>query len=676
MTFSRMLSRCFPVWACLLAGGLLATPVSATPAIQSITTVPNPLTTGEPFTLSVTADEREQMTATVDFRPWAPRVLRVTLVRQGTAWSGTGVVPADLQPAPGAVATIRVTAFNAARHRTDRTVTVPVVAPPSSADFDPATGVLTVRGSEQNNLLTVSRDPAGTLFVNAGTIPITGGVPTVANTTLIRIFGLGGDDQLSLDESQGSLAPALLDGGPGNDTLVGGSFADQLFGGAGLDTLNGRRGNDLLFGGADADTFPWNPGDGSDVIEGEGGVDQMIFNGSNAAEIMDLSANGDRLRLFRDVGNITMDVHGVEQVTVNALGGADTMNVGDLTGTGVAALRIDLASPAGSGVDDVAADGIVVNGSNGADLVALAGGPAGVAVAGLSTGVTVAGAGPANDRLTLNLQGGDDVVDASGLPAGMIGLTLNGGLGTDVLRGSQGGDLIRGGDGDDVILAGDGDDTVVWAPGDDSDTLEGQDGFDTLVFNGSNVAETLDLSANGGRVLLFRNIANVTMDLNDLERLQFSALGGADSVAVHDLTGTDLVEVELDLAGVAGSGTGDGAADNVFVDGTEGDDVVVVVGDTGTASVAGLSVSLALTGAEAANDRLTARLLGGADVLEASALKAGALQLTGEGGIGDDILIGGDGNDILLGGEGDDVLVGGPGTDVLDGGPGDDVEIQ
>jgi hypothetical protein len=52
-----------------------------------------------------------------------------------------------------------------------------------------------------------------------------------------------------------------------------------------------------------------------------------------------------------------------------------------------------------------------------------------------------------------------------------------------------------------------------------------------------------------------------------------------------------------------------------------------------------------------------------------------AIQLTANGGDGDDILIGGDGNDVLLGGPGDDVLVGGPGIDV-NGGDGDDIEIQ
>ena len=63
-------------------------------------------------------------------------------------------------------------------------------------------------------------------------------------------------------------------------------------------------------------------------------------------------------------------------------------------------------------------------------------------------------------------------------------------------------------------------------------------------------------------------------------------------------------------------------------------------------------------------------------MVEASGLAAGAIQLTADGGDGDDVLIGGDGNDMLLGGAGDDVLIGGPGIDILDGGPGDNIEIQ
>ena len=39
---------------------------------------------------------------------------------------------------------------------------------------------------------------------------VTGGTPTVANTTSIELFGLGGDDKLALDETNGALPKALL----------------------------------------------------------------------------------------------------------------------------------------------------------------------------------------------------------------------------------------------------------------------------------------------------------------------------------------------------------------------------------------------------------------------------------------------------------------------------------
>ena len=38
---------------------------------------------------------------------------------------------------------------------------------------------------------------------------------------------------------------------------------------------------------------------------------------------------------------------------------------------------------------------------------------------------------------------------------------------------------------------GAGDDTFVWNPGDGSDTVEGQDGNDTMQFNGANVNDFL-----------------------------------------------------------------------------------------------------------------------------------------------------------------------------------------
>ena len=126
---------------------------------------------------------------------------------------------------------------------------------------------------------------------------------------------------------------------------------------------------------------------------------------------------------------------------------------------------------------------------------------------------------------------------------------------------------------------GAGDDTFVWNPGDDNDTLEGQDGFDTMLFNGANIAENIDISANGGRVRFFRDVANVTMDLNDVEGIDFNALGGADTIVVNDLSGTDVTEVNLNLAGDSAARPATAQADTVIVNGTNGDDVIDVSGD-------------------------------------------------------------------------------------------------
>jgi Ca2+-binding RTX toxin-like protein len=192
-------------------------------------------------------------------------------------------------------------------------------------------------------------------------------------------------------------------------------------------------------------------------------------------------------------------------------------------------------------------------------------------------------------------------------------------------------------------------------------------------FNGSKAAENVTMSANGPRVLFVRDVANVAMDLDDVEIVDFNALGGADDVVVNDLSGTDVIEVNANLAVW---GVGDGQPDDVVLQGTNDDDVSLVAGDAAGVSVLGLAARVNITGAEAANDRLTINALAGDDVVEASGLAAGAIQLTADGGDGADILIGSDGNDVLRGGAGDDVLLGGLGTDIIDGGDGDDVEIQ
>src|SRR5207253_337169 len=137
---------------------------------------------------------------------------------------------------------------------------------------------------------------------------------------------------------------------------------------------------------------------------------------------------------------------------------------------------------------------------------------------------------------------GADTINASGLAANLVRLTINGGDGDDQIVGSSGDDFVLGGRGNDLALLGAGDDTFVWNPGDGSDTIEGQAGTDTMLFNGANVAEKVDISANGSRVRFTRDVANIVMDTNGVEVIDFRALGGADTVTVHDLSGTDVTD--------------------------------------------------------------------------------------------------------------------------------------
>jgi Ca2+-binding RTX toxin-like protein len=116
-------------------------------------------------------------------------------------------------------------------------------------------GTLSVFGDNLDNTTVISRDATGRLLVNAGAVAVVGGTPTVANTNLIQVFGLGGNDAITLNQANGALPRANLFGGAGNDTLDGGAGGDLLFGQAGNDTLLGRGGFDQLFGGSENDTL-------------------------------------------------------------------------------------------------------------------------------------------------------------------------------------------------------------------------------------------------------------------------------------------------------------------------------------------------------------------------------------------------------------------------------------
>jgi Ca2+-binding RTX toxin-like protein len=242
--------------------------------------------------------------------------------------------------------------------------------------FTPGTGVLTLFGDNLDNTVAVSRDAAGKILANGGAIQISGGTPTVANTSLIQVFGLGGNDTITLNESNGALPKANLFGGAGNDTMTGGSGNDMLFGQSGNDTLLGKGGADFLFGGSENDVLTggdgddqmfgesgndrmiWNPGDDSDLMEGGAGTDTAEVNGGNGAEAFTVTANGARVRFDRlDPAPFALDIGTTENLVVNMNGGDDTFSA-----TGNIAALIKLTVDGGAGND-------TIRGGNGADLL-------------------------------------------------------------------------------------------------------------------------------------------------------------------------------------------------------------------------------------------------------------------------------------------------------------------
>src|SRR5262249_54322648 len=121
---------------------------------------------------------------------------------------------------------------------------------------------------------------------------------------------------------------------------------------------------------------------------------------------------GSRVRLTRDIGTVTMDLNGVEHLQLDALGGADNITVNDLSGTGVTQVAIDLASPPGSGMGDLAADSVTVNATKGDDVIEVQGQGGSLTVAGLSELVTISGS-EATDALTVAGGNGNDTLSAA-----------------------------------------------------------------------------------------------------------------------------------------------------------------------------------------------------------------------------------------------------------------------
>ena len=168
--------------------------------------------------------------------------------------------------------------------------------------------------------------------------------------------------------------------------------------------------------------------------------------------------------------------------------------------------------------------------------------------------LTVQGSEGANDQLVVNALGGNDIVNAASLPAGVVRLTVDGGAGNDTITGSDGNDVLIGGDGNDVIIGGRGNDVAL--PGRRQRHVRVEPrrrqrhgrrpGRQRHACSSTAPTPTRTSTSRptAAALRLFRDVGNVTMDVNGVEQINVAALGGADTLTVNDLTGTGVTDVQ------------------------------------------------------------------------------------------------------------------------------------
>ncbi len=176
-------------------------------------------------------------------------------------------------------------------------------------------------------------------------------------------------------------------------------------------------------------------------------------------------------------------------------------------------------------------------------------------------------------------------IDASALPAGKILLDLLGNSNNDTIIGSAGNDKVLEAGGNDQLFLGAGNDVVEWNGSAGDDLIEGGSGVDLFLLSATDDCFTID--ANGGRAFLARN-DGASIDMDDVERIQFSASSAAAFVTVSDLTNTGIQLLALDLGDALGK-SGNGKADSIGVNGTAGNDTIGATVSKGVVSVTGLA---------------------------------------------------------------------------------------
>ena len=405
----------------------------------------------------------------------------------------------------------------------------------------------------------------------------------------------------------------VINGTPGNDTLVGTSGADTINGFGGADNIRAGLGDDTIDGG-----------DGNDVIQGGAG-DDIVYDGPGDDQVYDAD---DSVHIYASPGNDYYD------------GGTATYSSVDLDvvdySLAAAAISVDMRLATGQVQSLVAGDA------------------ANIGVDTLVHIESVVGS-PFDDQM--NGSDSTGFWNSNGVIPASWDERLYGGAGNDTIYGNDGGDYIDGGSGADTMVGGPGNDTyVVDNPGDQVIATGANIGFDTVYSSIS-----YDLSADPNRA----GVAQLILTGGDPINATANNIGDylTGNSAANVLTGGTASD---HLDGAGGDDYLDGGAGRDFMSGGAGNDTMVV--DDVTDSVSGG------TGIDLVLSSVTYDLSidFGTSSVENLTL-TGSTAINGSGNALSNILTGNGAANKLWGGAGNDVMIGDAGTDFLDGQSGSDI---
>ena len=196
---------------------------------------------------------------------------------------------------------------------------------------------LTITGDAAADQITLRAAPgaAGTLLLDTGSSVLSF---DRAAFSRISVRPGAGADTVRIDESNGVFTDTettTIETGAGADVVSGGSGAETISMGDDTNFVLAGPGDDTLFLGAGEDTAIQRADDGSDVMEGQSGADTLQAVGSGESEEITVQAVGARARITRDVGTARADMDEIELAEINAGGGADLIDIGNLAGTGL-----------------------------------------------------------------------------------------------------------------------------------------------------------------------------------------------------------------------------------------------------------------------------------------------------------------------------------------------------